>query len=366
MQPDFIGRAGLQQRVLPSYRRPFFELLGSVCKGGLSVFAGQPRQIESIKPATSLTNVDLVPVRNLHIMSGPAYLCYQFGLQAWLERWSPQVLILEANPRYLSSRTAIRWMHRRGRPVIGWGLGAPRATGALAGLRTVVRREFISQFDALISYSEQGAAEYIELGAPPDRTYVAANAVSPKPGPPPVRQPPELRAGRVLFVGRLQARKRVDLLLYACSKLSIPPELMIVGDGPDRDRLESLAAGIYPRAQFVGQKFGPELQACFAWADLFILPGTGGLAVQEAMASGLPVVVARGDGTQIDLVSDGNGWLLPADDPAALVDTLQDAFADPGRLHAMGERSYWLVCERFNIESMAEVFVQAMNAVMGS
>ena len=42
--------------------------------------------------------------------------------------------------------------------------------------------------------------------------------------------------------------------------------------------------------------------AHFAGADLFVLPGTGGLAVQEAMSYALPVIVAKGDGTQEDLV----------------------------------------------------------------
>ena len=49
-----------------------------------------------------------------------------------------------------------------------------------------------------------------------------------------------------------------------------------------------------------------------------MLPGTGGLAVQQAMAHGLPVIVAQGDGTQDDLVRPENGWQIPPDDLAAL------------------------------------------------
>jgi glycosyltransferase involved in cell wall biosynthesis len=86
--------------------------------------------------------------------------------------------------------------------------------------------------------------------------------------------------------------------------------------------------------------------------------------VQEAMASGLPVIVARGDGTQRDLISDGNGWLLPADDLGSLAAALRQALAEPEQLRAMGQRSYQLAVERFNIDSMAETFIQAMNAVV--
>ena len=95
------------------------------------------------------------------------------------------------------------------------------------------------------------------------------------------------------------------------------PRLVIVGDGPERAKLESLAKEVYPSAEFVGTKHGAELTPYFAEADLFVLPGTGGLAVQEAMAHGLPVIVAKGDGTQDDLVRAGNGWQIPPEDYSA-------------------------------------------------
>ena len=49
------------------------------------------------------------------------------GLIRWLTDCDPDALILEANPRYLATAAAIRWMKRRGRPVLGWGLGAPNS-----------------------------------------------------------------------------------------------------------------------------------------------------------------------------------------------------------------------------------------------
>jgi len=365
MPAAFTGRVGLQQRVLPGYRTAFFEMLGKACPRGLSVFAGQPRPSEAIETAQTLPGADLVQADNLHLLWGGAYLCLQRGLLAWLDRWSPQVLIMEANPRYLSSPAAVRWMHARGRPVIGWGLGAPPAGGLTGGVRSMLRRRFVAQFDAMITYSEHGAEEYIGLGSPPGRTFVAANAVAPRPGPPPERSNPAGRPGRILFVGRLQARKRVDLLLEAAAQLKPQPELRIVGDGPERQHLEALAASVFPQAQFTGARFGEALQSHFEWADLFVLPGTGGLAVQQAMASGLPVVVARGDGTQRDLVSDDNGWVITPDDLPALEAALSEAFSDPGRLLAMGARSHRLAVERFNIEAMTAVFLRAIESVAG-
>ena len=84
-----------------------------------------------------------------------------------------------------------------------------------------------------------------------------------------------------------ELRQRIDSLLRACAELGTNPRLMIVGDGPERAAMQSLAKEIYPSAEFIGAKHGMELKSYFAQADLFVLPGTGGLAVQEAMSYGL-------------------------------------------------------------------------------
>jgi glycosyltransferase involved in cell wall biosynthesis len=163
----------------------------------------------------------------------------------------------------------------------------------------------------------------------------------------------------ILFVGRIQRRKRLDLLLQACADLPDPPRLVIVGDGPERIQVEARAREIYPEAEFPGAQHGEALDAFFRAADLFVLPGTGGLAVQQAMANALPVVVAQGDGTQDDLVRPENGWLIPDADLQSLTATLRDALADSVRLRQMGLKSYQIVEEEVNLERMAEVFINA-------
>ena len=70
----------------------------------------------------------------------------------------------------------------------------------------------------------------------------------------------------------------------------------------EKEELEALAQTVYPAAEFPGAKHGTELAGYFSAADLFVLPGTGGLAVQEAMSYGLPVIMGQGDGTNDQLV----------------------------------------------------------------
>lgn len=223
------------------------------------------------------------------------------------------------------------------------------------------RLSFLSQFDALLTYSQRGADEYAALGFPRDRIYVARNSVSPAPAFLPDHRPQTVDRISILFVGRLQARKRLDSLIRACAQLPSAPRLVIVGEGPERGALESLAREVYPGAEFIGARHGTELKPYFAEADLFVLPGTGGLAVQEAMSHGLPVIVAQGDGTQDDLVRKNNGWQIPPDDFDALLSTMKDALSDVARLRRMGNESYRIVKEEINIEKMVETFVTALN-----
>jgi len=355
----YSGRLGLQQRVLPSYRVPFFDLLAQSCES-MNLFAGAPRPVEMI--VSGIPQIAKYhAAKNIHLFSGAFYLCYQQGFINWLEKSNPDSLIVEANPRYLATSSAVKWMRARGRKVIGWGLGSPPLSPPLAGFRQKGRLSFLSQFDALLAYSQRGADEYAALGFPREKIFVAHNSVSPTPEKKADHRPQTIDRATILFVGRLQARKRVDYLLRACAEMKSNPRLIIVGDGPEHAALESLAKEVYPAAVFAGAKHGTEIKPYFAEADLFVLPGTGGLAVQEAMSHGLPVIVAKGDGTQDDLVRAENGWQINPEDFGALVSTMQNALSDIARLRRMGQESYRIVSEEINIQKMASVFVDALN-----
>ncbi len=361
-------RIGVMQRVLPSYRVPLFDALANEFGGNVGVFAGEPRKNEALAGRVLPTTAKIWKGKNHHFFNGPLYLCWQSGLLDWLSDWQPHVLIMEANPRYLNSPAAIQWMREKNGKLIGWGLGSPISQGGLSILRMSIRKRFIQKFDALITYSAQGAREYEALGFPGNLIFTAPNAVAPRPVLPMPERPPAFRGSKpvVVFVGRLQKRKKVGTLIRACAALppDAQPLLWIIGDGPQRTVLENLANEIYPPTRFYGAQHGTQLAKRLRSADLFIMPGTGGLAVQEAMSFGLPVIVGVADGTQADLVRSENGWLLADDSIQTLTDTLASALSDISALRKKGIASYRIVSQEINLEKMVAVFSRAIKKVM--
>jgi phosphatidylinositol alpha 1,6-mannosyltransferase len=154
------------------------------------------------------------------------------------------------------------------------------------------------------------------------------------------------------YVGRLAPEKQVERLTALAGLRGV--RLVVVGDGPERARLERLLPG----AAFLGALTGPALAAAFASLDVFVHTGTNetfGQTVQEAMASGVPVVAPDAGGPQ-ELVSPGvTGVLVPPGDGfattlAATVAELRDDPARGGRLGAAGrtvvrDRSWEAVCD---------------------
>lgn len=361
----FSGKLAIQQRVLPAYRASLFESIATRCLNGMDLFVGDPRENEAINTADSLKQGRFIKARNQHILGGPFYLCRQNGFIEWLESYQPDVLIVEANPRNLMTPKAIDWMHQHGKKVAGWGLGAPPISGILAGTRRRSRQNLYDSLDAIVSYSQRGANEYQAMGIPKEKIFVAYNAATPAPMASPLKKPEKITGQpTLLFVGRLQARKRLDLLFKACAAQKEPPRLIIVGDGPAKEQSIAQAAQDFPAAEFVGAKHGSELTDYYAQADLFVLPGTGGLAIQQAMANGLPVIVAQGDGTQDDLVRSENGWLLPPNDLASLTNTIAEALSDIPRLRWMGMESFRITKEEINLDKMVDVFMDMLAQVI--
>lgn len=162
------------------------------------------------------------------------------------------------------------------------------------------------------------------------------------------------------MAGRLVDLKNFDLLLRAGREIlaaGVPARIVVIGDGPDRTRLEALARqlGIAEAAVFTG--FREDVLRVVAALDVFVLCSrseTFPLALVEAMALGKPVVAARVGGVPEIVDHEANGLLFASEDEAALVQALRRLLADDEARQRLGAEARRKVASSFTEEIMAE------------
>lgn len=236
---------------------------------------------------------------------------------------------------------------------------------AKKALRRPLLGALYAMCDGLLAIGSRNREFYRAMGAPDDKISSTPYAIDNARFMRDARLSPEERAAvrrcyglsadrpALLFVSKLQRRKRPDDLLHAAARLAaegLEFDLVIAGSGEMSEELESTAAALgvanvlFPG--FVNQRDMPRLLgAC----DLFALPASGepwGLVVNEAMCAGLPIVISREIGCSADLLREGvNGFGFAAGDVGGLVEALRPLIVDAGLRAAMSEASLRIIGE---------------------
>jgi len=158
-------------------------------------------------------------------------------------------------------------------------------------------------------------------------------------------EPADLPEGRrLLFVNRLDPRKGFPVMVDAFGAIvGEEPEaqLIVAGDGAERDAIERLAPPARNRVTMLGSVPHAELPPYHAASEVFCAPAVGresfGIVLVEAMAAGLPVVASDIPGYR-EVVRDGvEGLLVPPRDPEDLADAVLTLLREPERASALGE-----------------------------
>ncbi len=206
----------------------------------------------------------------------------------------------------------------------------------------------VTKLDARIAVSETARAS--ALAYYPGDYHVIPNGVDVErfhPDLPPFEEYRDPSRVNLLFVGRLDPRKGVHLLIEAMPEVvrrtAGRARLLIVGDSYLRPRFEaSVAASVRDHVRFLGHVPSGDLPRWYATGDVFISPASGnesfGIVLLEAMAAGRPVVASDIPGYRSVVVPDVNGVLVPPDDSGALAEALVALVEDTERRRDLATR----------------------------
>ena len=188
---------------------------------------------------------------------------------------------------------------------------------------------------------------------------------------PPEEAPARREVPTVCTLGHVIARKRHEDVLNALAMAAerVPGlEWVVIGDGPERRRVERLAAERGVRAEWLGQLDHDRALTELARCHVMALPSVDeafGVAYVEALACGVPAIGTRGEGGPEEIAATGDGLLLvPPGDPPALAETIAGLFADPARLERLAADARRTAADHFSWEACGRATVAAYEEVL--
>ncbi len=241
------------------------------------------------------------------------------------------------------------------------------------GLARHVLRPVLRRIDAHLAVSSAAAAYHGgALGRAPESFEIVPNGVDVRRFADAVPFPQMQDAPCLLFVGRLEPRKGLDVLLHAFTKLkSTRPDLRlyVVGDGPDRDASRQLLpAGLRSDVVFLGRVGQDELPRFYRSCDLFVAPALGGesfgIVLIEALAAGRPVVASDIPGYASVLTDGVTGRLVPPRDPDALAGAIGALLDNPATARALADAGHEMV-SRYDWDAVAQQARRVYTRVVG-
>ena len=359
---------------LPIYRKAFFTELDKIVNENdikVKILYGFIANKETKQATDHLFDAQIFETQTLNL--GIMRLSRMKGLLRQIKKEQPDGIIFQWNQTNLSEWAVLGYCKRNSIPYGLWGCNYTRADliRPLARIREKIYKWLYRKAMVLVPYGSLYKQYLLGLGISEEKIVVAQNTIDVESI---VRNNPSRTLGsfnhstvRILYVGALAPQKRIDTAIEAVSQLidvGVNVSFDIVGGGRIFDDLKSqllrksdkVRAGIYLH----GAKYGEELKEFFLSSDVFLMPGTGGLGVNEAMAYGLPIISTIGDETVFDLI-DGNGYLLSR---MGCVEEQKDAIKKFAALsinekYYMSRRSVEIVENKASLKNMVDKHLAA-------
>lgn len=255
----------------------------------------------------------------------------------------------------------------QGFKLVSWLCGYEFHPGRLKGFLLDC---FIPRYDYHLAYHTNARDYALSHGARADQITVIHNTINeekivtlPKAEARArvVGKHPEIRDRKIiLFVGAVLTEKRIEVIFQALDLMQRKDMVLIlVGDGDHLPVIRELCAGrddVISTGSIV-EGVGPYFDA----AEMYVLPGTGGLGINEAMAHSLPIVSGFADGSADDLVVDGeNGFRLRENTPEELAEKMAAILDSPELVIRMGDRSREMITGKFSFREFINRIVNEL------
>lgn len=243
----------------------------------------------------------------------------------------------------------------------------------------LLRKLYYSIFDATVNYVEDAFQILPTYGVKKEKIFIIYNSPDTEALFESKKKAKDLgpffeyNPHRIIHIGRLVKWKRIDLLIEAVSSIKEiinNVELLILGNGPMMNELQKLVEHLQlnNHVKFVGAIYDPILIGrYFLSSSIFVLSGTGGLAINEAMIFGMPIICSVGDGTEKKLVRNGfNGYQFKEGDKRDLEEKILLLFSQTKDIEKFGANSVQIIKDEINEKTVISGYIKAFNYVTGN
>lgn len=356
------------------YRVSFFEKLSKVDDVKLTVISGTRKRDDGRPAIDSTLSLPFanVCVKSWKIKLHPFTIGYQSGVLGVLKKCKPDTVIIGGAGGTISNWFIAIWSKLKAKRLIMWTCcWEPQRKDSIAyAIKKKLLRVYYNIPDFVLVYSSKDEQSLKELGIKPDKIRICYNGIetdhmikneSIVRGKAVELRAKEKSTKRILFlyVGGMLQEKRVDLLLHAFKNLPQDKvSLWLIGDGPAMREYQNLSQELSLKNVKFWGRIIENIDQFFAAADFFVLPGVGGLALNQAMFWEVPCIVSEADGTEEDLVIHGaTGYRFQKDSLESLTSCLQMAlYTKSEERQEMGRRARKLILERSNVNEMVRTF----------
>jgi glycosyltransferase involved in cell wall biosynthesis len=367
-------RVAILTNILAPYRAPLFDAVAQRSDFDICVFTTS----ESQRNRNWETSADERAFDH-KILRGYAFYSYSFdralginpGVVAALSRYNPDVLMIGGYSD-VTMWLGLAVSKMTDTPIVPWIGTWHGSTRSSNFLTNILKRSFVQSGSAWLAYGTRAADFLMTLGADPAHTYEATNTVDLDWFGTQVDRydSPNSDALQLLYCGQLIPRKNVETVLDALAKgFEGPIELTVLGDGPQRERLERLTTLRNLSAQFEGYVDRENTPEYYAQTDALILPSqreVWGLVVNEVLACGGAALVSDKCGCVPDLLESGfNGQSFDPDDVGTVHDAISWAVENRDVLRARRKEIARDISERASLTDIAGTFAAAIRDASG-